>query len=384
MKFSKVRFGCATTLMLVINVIGCTQTSQTAQTSDSATNSATNSTADADRPQVVATSTVLCDLTKQIAQETVAVTCLMQPSQDPHVYTSTPSDRKAIEDADLVLYGGYSYEPSLIKIIDATQTSVPRVAVYEAAVPNPIMGEAHDHEHEAGAEADHDHDHEATAGAGEADHDHEGESAAGADHDHDHEAETAGAEEQVPDPHVWHSAQNGAKIVSVVSENLAKLVPDQASVYQQNAEALTQELTQIDEWIKTQVATVPEANRKLVTTHEALGYYADAYGFELEGAIEGISTEEKPSAARLTSLVNQLKAAEVPAIFVETTSNPKLLETVAKEANVKVASQPLFIEGPGGEGTPAATYQTMLTTNTCTIVESLGGQCDASTAPAAS
>jgi manganese/iron transport system substrate-binding protein len=366
MKFSKVRFGYATTLMLAIGMIGCTQTSQTAQTTENAPADATTDSTDADRPQVVATSTVLCDLTKQIAQETVAVTCLMQPSQDPHVYTSTPSDRKAIEDADLVLYGGYNYEPSLIKIISATQTPAPKVAVYEEAVPNPLMGEAHDH------------DHKAETAAGEADH----------DHDHDHDAETAAgaaeAEEQVPDPHVWHNAQNGTEIVTVISDNLAKLVPDQASVFEQNAAALSQELTQIDEWIKTQVATVPEANRKLITTHEALGYYADAYGFELEGAIEGLSTEEKPSAARLTSLVEQVKAAEVPAIFVETTTNPKLLETVAKEANVEVASQPLFIEGPGGEGTPAATYQTMLTTNTCTIVESLGGECDASAVAGAS
>jgi manganese/iron transport system substrate-binding protein len=376
MKFSKVQLSYATTLMLAISVIGCTQTSQTAQSTNrnAADSDAPAATSD-DLPQVVATSTVLCDLTKQIAQETVAVTCLMQPDQDPHVYTPTPSDRKAIEDADLVLYGGYNYEPGLIKIISATQTPAPKVAVYEEAVPNPLMGEPHDHDHEAGAEADADHDHDH-------DPDHEAETAAGetdADHDHDHEAETAAATEgQVPDPHVWHDAQNGAEIVTVVSENLAQLVPDQADFYQQNAQALSQELSQLDDWIKTQVATVPEANRKLVTTHEALGYYANAYGFELEGAIEGLSTEERPSAARLTSLVEQLKAAEVPAIFVETTTNPKLLETVAKEANVEVASQPLFIEGPGGEGTPAATYQTMLTTNTCTIVESLGGKCDLS------
>lgn len=356
MKFSKVQLGYATTLLLAISVIGCTQTAQTTQPTDgSAVDATTDSTAD--RPQVVATSTVLCDLTQQIAQETIALTCLMSPSQDPHVYTPTPSDRKAIEDADLVLYGGYGYEPGLIKIIGATQTPAPKVAVYEAAVPNPLMGEG-EHEHEADA-------------------DHEAETAAGTDADHEHEAETAaGTEEQVPDPHIWHSAQNGSEIVTVVSEHLAKLVPNQAGVYQQNAEALSQQLVQIDDWIKTQVATVPAENRKLVTTHEALGYYADAYGFELEGAIEGLSTEEKPSAARLTSLVNQLKTAEVPAIFVETTANPKLLEMVAKEANVKVASQPLFIEGPGDQGTPASTYQTMLTTNTCTIVASLGGKCD--------
>lgn len=354
----KLSFGAA--LAMTVGIVGCTQTAPTQQGEETG-----NASPAADLPQVVATSTVLCDLTRQIAQETVALTCLMSPDQDPHVYTPTPSDRKAIEDADLVLYGGYNYEPSLIKIIEATTTNAPKVAVYETAVAKPLMGE--EHHHGEAAAGDHDH--------AEADHDH-AEEAGAADHDH---AEAAG--ELVADPHVWHNAQNGVQLVSVVQENLAKLVPDQATLYQQNAETVSQQLTEIDSWIKTQVATIPEANRKLVTTHEALGYYADAYGFELEGAIEGISTEEKPSSARLTELVDQLKAAEVPAIFVETTTNPKQLETVAKEANVKIAEQPLYIEGPGGEGTPAPTYQAMLVENTCTIVNELGGKCNRAAAP---
>lgn len=343
---------CSVALTVALSTAGCTQTASTSQQSETPAPAPSS-----DLPQVVATSTVLCDLTKQIAQETVAVTCLMQPNQDPHVYTPIPSDRKTIEDADLVLYGGYNYESSLIKIIQADQTTAAKVAVYEVAVPEPLMGEAHEHGEEAAA-----------------DHDHEAESATAADHDHEETVDQ-------PDPHVWHSARNGAEIVTVIGDSLAKLVPDQASLYQQNANTLSQQFAQIDDWIKTQVATVPTANRKLVTTHEALAYYADTYGFELEGTIEGVSTEEKPSAARLTGLVDQLKQAKVPTIFVENTTNPKLLETVAQEANVKVAQQPLYIEGPGGEDTPAPTYQTMLISNTCTVVEGLGGQCDRATAP---
>jgi manganese/iron transport system substrate-binding protein len=354
-RFSR-RFSFGAALAITTGIVACTQTAPTQQNEQTSNPSPTT-----DLPQVVATSTVLCDLTRQIAQETVAVTCLMPPDQDPHVYTPTPSDRKAIEDADLILYGGYNYEPSLIKIIEATTTNAPKVAVYEEAVAKPLMGEHHHAEEAAGAD---DHDH--------------AEETASAD-DPDHAEETAG--ELVPDPHVWHNAQNGVQLTEVIEENLAKLAPDQATLYQQNSAALSQQLSEIDGWIKTQVATIPEANRKLVTTHEALGYYADAYGFELEGAIEGISTEEKPSAARLTELVDQLKAAEVPAIFVETTTAPKQLETVAREANIKIAEQPLFIEGPGGEGTPAPTYQAMLIENTCTIVDELGGKCDRATAP---
>jgi manganese/iron transport system substrate-binding protein len=290
----------------------------------------------------------------------------MQPAQDPHVYTPTPSDRKALEDADLVLYGGYDYEPGVIKIIDSTSSSVPKIAVFEAAVPKPLLGEEHHHGEEEHSQEEHSQE------------EHSQEEHAHNEADHSH-GETA--DELVPDPHIWHNAQNGAAIVEVVRSQLAQLVPDQANLYQANAAQLTQQLAELDRWIKTQVATVPDTNRKLVTTHEALGYYAEAYGFELEGTIEGVSTEEKPSAARMSELVSQLKTSQVPTIFVETTTNPKQLETVAREANVKIADQPLFIEGPGASDSMAPTYQQMLVTNTCTIVNGLGGQCDRTTAP---
>lgn len=347
--------------LLLLGLVGCASNQADGNNpAADATDPATAQTAQsADLPQVVATTTVLCDLTKQLAQDTVALTCLMQPAQDPHVYTPTPSDRKALEDADLVLYGGYDYEPSLIKIIGSTSTSAPKIAVYEAAVPKPLLGEEHHHEGEAHTTEEEAHAHE------QENHAHEEEA-------HAHEE----TEALVPDPHVWHNAANGTAIVEVIQAQLAQLVPDQANLYETNATALTQQLTDLDRWIKTQVATVPAANRKLVTTHEALGYYAEAYGFELEGTIEGVSTEEKPSAARLSELVAQLKTSQVPTIFVETTTNPKQLETVAQEANVQIAEQPLFIEGPGDANSAAPTYQQMLITNTCTIVEGLGGQCD--------
>ncbi|MBF2000082.1 MAG: zinc ABC transporter substrate-binding protein [Synechococcales cyanobacterium M58_A2018_015] len=365
------RHWSAAALVLALGVGGCTQANQTAQQPDAEAPTAST----AEQPQVVATSTVLCDLTEQIAADTIDLTCLLSPNQDPHVYAATPSDRKAIEDADLVLYGGYNYEPGLIRIIQATTTPAAKVAVFEAAVPKPLLGKEHDHGHDHGEEHDHgdetahDHDH---------DHTHESETAANPDAaDRDHGAEA----DLVPDPHIWHNALNGVAIARVIETNLSQVAPEHAAQYQQNAAALTRQLTNLDDWIKTQVATVPVPKRKLVTTHEALGYFADAYGFTVAGAIKGLSTEEKPSAARLTELADQLKQSQVPAVFIETTTNPKLIETVAREANVTVAETPLFIEGPGGEGTPAPTYQDMLISNTCTIVNALGGRCDSATAP---
>jgi manganese/iron transport system substrate-binding protein len=144
---------------------------------------------------------VICDLTKQIAQDTIALTCLMDPGQDPHTYQAKPSDRQAIDEADLVLYDGYDFAPGLIGLVDASSNSAPKVAVYEAAVPDPLMGAGHDH--------DHGHDY-----AEEEGHDH----AEGEAYDHaEGEAHAHDEGELVADPHIWHSATNNAAIAEVIA-----------------------------------------------------------------------------------------------------------------------------------------------------------------------
>ncbi len=331
----------------------------------------TSSAAGGAQLSVVATTNVLCDLTEQIAQDTVALTCLLEPGQDPHVYRVTPADRRALEEADLVLYGGYDLEPELIQLIEASNNPSSRVAVYEAAVTNPLMGEAHDHDH------DHDHGHEEEAAASGHSHDHDD------DHDHGESAATnaPAAEGPVPDPHVWHDARNGAEMVAVIQEQLEQLSPENAELYSQNAEAIANQLIEIDGWIRTQTATIPASQRRLVTTHDALRYYAEAYDFTVKGALSGLSTEERPSAGQMTSLVNLVKSAEVPAVFAEESTNRQLIEAVARDADATVPEQALFIETLGGPGSNAETYQQMLVTNTCTIVDALGGQCSAEEAP---
>jgi len=368
---------------LTVGLMGCGQ-SETVETSEAPGEET------ATLPQVVATTSVLCDLTEQISADTIALTCLMEPGQDPHTYQARPSDRQAIDDADLVLYDGYNFAPSVLGLVEASSNTAPKVAVFEAAVTDPLMGKGHDHDHDHAEGEAHDHDH----AKGEAhDHDHaEGEAhdhdhAEGEAHDHDHAEGEAhdhdhrGTADLVPDPHIWHNASNNAAMVEVIATNLAQVNPDQADFYQDNAAQLSAQFTELDGWIQTQVDTIPVNNRRLVTTHDAFRYFADAYDFEVKGALSGLSTEEKPSAGALTALVDQVKGATVPAIFAETTTNPDLINTVANDAGVKVAEQPLFVEGPGGPGTAAETTQAMLVTNTCTIVNALGGTCDEGSAP---
>ena len=355
------------TLALGVGLVGCSQ--EPAAQGDAASSEVAVETASVDLPQVVATTSVICDLTQQIAQGTIELTCLMDPGQDPHTYQAKPSDRQAIDEADLVLYDGYDFAPGLLGLVNASSNAAPKVAVYEAAVPEPLLGAGHDHDH-AEDEA---HDH----AEGDA-HDHaEGDAHDRAEGDaHDHSEE-----ELVADPHIWHSAVNNAAIAAVIATSLAKVNPDQAEIYTQTAATLTDQFTALDTWIQAQVDTIPTGDRKLVTTHDAFRYYADAYGIEVKGALGGLSTEAQPSAATLTDLVDQVKAAQVPAIFAESTTNPDLINTVANNAAVKVAEQPLFVAGPGGPDSPAETTQAMLVVNTCTIVNALGGTCDEGSAP---
>ncbi|MGB6015044.1 MAG: metal ABC transporter substrate-binding protein [Nodosilinea sp.] len=313
---------------------------------------------------VVATTSVICDLTQQIAETTVALTCLLDPGTDPHTYQVKPSDRQAIEQADLILYDGYGASPNLISMVENSTGEARRLAVYEQAVPTPLMGADHDHDHDHGAEAIH------VDGTAHDDDD---------DKNHAHSA-TADAD-LVPDPHIWHSATHNAAMVAVIAETLAEINPDQATLYTENADRIAAQFAEIDGWIQTQVATVPADQRQLVTTHDSFGYFAEAYGFEVKGALSGLSTDEKPTPGALTALVDQVKATQVPAIFAENTTNPQLIEAVAKDAGVTVAEQPLFVEGPGGPSSAAETVQAMLVANTCAVVEALGGSCDRASAP---
>lgn len=319
----------STLLAIAASILSaCSESRSTNQTSPTnVTNTATST-----KLKVVATSSVLCDMTKTIAANTIDLTCLVKAGTDPHVYEPTPEDRKAIEDAQLIFYSGYDFEPSLIKLIKASSHPATKVAVGEVAVPQPLMGE------------------------------------------HAHEGDEKQAQAEEPDPHIWHDAKNGVQMVKVMQANLTQAAPENTNLYTQNAQALSAELTQIDSWIKSQIATIPSNSRKLVTTHDALAYYSAAYNIPVAGALQGFSTEEKPTAARVRELTEEIKAERVPTIFAEVASNSQLIETVAKEANVKLSERELFVDGLGVAGSEGDTYPKMLIANTKAIALGLGGQ----------
>ncbi|MEA5617751.1 metal ABC transporter substrate-binding protein [Cronbergia sp. UHCC 0137] len=275
------------------------------------------------KPEVVATSTIIADLAQEVGGEEIQLTGILSPGTDPHVYEPVPADSRVLEKADLILYNGYNLEPGIIKLMNATGGKARKVAVGEVVKPLQL---------------------------------------------------DKGRGESVPDPHVWGSAENAIAMVNAIREALIELSPEDREKFTQNATQLTQELQQLHNWIQQQIQTIPPNKRKLITTHDAFQYYGNAYKIKIVGTLIGISTEEQPSAQTVKQLVDAIKKIGVPAIFAETTINPALIQTVAQEAGVKLAPNPLYSDSIGAKGSSGETYIKMMEANTRAIVEALGGK----------
>ncbi len=276
---------------------------------------------DSSLPQVVATSTILADLTAEVGGDEIELISILQPGDDPHIYEPVPRDTVALEEADLILYNGYQLEPALIRLIEGVGAQVPRFAVGEVVEPLAL--------------------------------DYEG--------------------QRVPDPHVWGDAENAIAMVAAIRDQLITLSPADADLFTANAADLIAQLQALDAWITAQIATIPPEHRQLVTTHDAFAYYVAAYDLTMLGTLIGISTEEQPSAQTVKTLSDAIRAAGVPAIFAETTINDSLIQAVATEAQVTLADQPLYSDSIGAPGSNGDSYIKMLVANTEAIATALGG-----------
>ncbi len=294
-----------------------------------------------DRLQVVASFSILGDLVEKVGGDAVEVTTLIAPGVDAHTYDPAPADLVFLAEADLIFENGLGFEPWLEGFYASTQPPGTRIVVSEGITPRQ-------------ADAGRDQLPEGEAGDG-----HEG--------DEGHELGEF-------DPHVWHDVANAIVMVGTIRDALAAADPANAELYEANAAAYVAELEALDAAIREQVATVPEDRRKLVTSHDTFGYFADAYGFEILGtALGSLSTEAgDPSARDIAALIGQIEEAGVPAIFAENIANPDLMESLAAEAGVELAP-PLYTDALGPEGSPGESYVGLMQYNVTTIVEALKG-----------
>jgi len=158
--------------------------------------------------------------------------------------------------------------------------------------------------------------------------------------------------------------------VENIRDALIAFDPPGRATYEANAARYLRELETLHRWIQQQVAQIPPERRKLVTTHDAFRYFGHRYGFKVVGTIWGISTEDEPSAQEIARLVEAIRRERVPAVFVETTINPKLMERVAREAGVRIGPK-LYGDSLGPPGSGADTYVGMMRHNVRAIVEAL-------------
>lgn len=286
--------------------------------------------------QVVASFSVLGDLVRDVGGDAVAITTLIGPGVDAHTFDPAPADLVTLESADVVFEIGLGFEPWLDGFFESTEPQGVRVVVTEGIEPRRA-----DEEHEGDAD--------------------EGEEHQGEEHEHGEF-----------DPHVWHNVGNAMIIVANIRDALVAADPANAATYEANAEATLADLETLDASVREQVSMVPEDRRKLVTSHDTFGYFADAYGFTVLGtALGSLSTEVgDPSARDIATLVTEIEDAGVPAIFAENVSNPDLMEAIAVEAGV-VLAPPLYSDALGAPGTAGETYEGMIRSNVTTIVDAL-------------
>jgi ABC-type Zn uptake system ZnuABC Zn-binding protein ZnuA len=278
--------------------------------------------------RVVATTGIVGDVVKNVAGDLVELTTLIGPGQDPHTYQPTPRDVAAIEMAHVIFVNGFQLEEGLESTIDAA-----------AGVGSPVVSVSAGIQPRRSSTVDR---------------------PASAEQGHD----TAG------DPHVWFDPANVKVWTNNIERSLSALDPANAVTYQANAAAYTRQLDELDATIRAQVALIPTERRKLVTDHEALGYFADRYGFQVLGAvIPSVSTSAEPSAGDLAGLVEVIRAQGVPAIFIGTTTNPKVADLVVRETSAQVLS--LHTGETGAAGSGADTYLGMMRANVDTIVKGL-------------
>jgi zinc/manganese transport system substrate-binding protein len=289
--------------------------------------------------KVVATTPVVADFVRAVGGDRVEVTQILKPGVDPHDYEPSPADVQAIAAAELVVENGVGLEAWLEDTVKS--------AGYSGTVADTSEGVAI---RKAEEEAGH---------AEEEGHAEEGE------------------EHAEGDPHIWHDPRNAKTMVGNVADALAAEDSADRGTYERNATDYAAKLDALDRATAAKIASLPPAQRKLVTNHDAFGYYTARYGLTFVGAIiPSFDTSAELSGRQLSDLVAKVKATGVRAVFSEASLPPKTAETVAREAGVEVVGgeDALYADGLGPEGSAGATYLQAEQHNTDTIVKALGGR----------
>jgi ABC-type Zn uptake system ZnuABC Zn-binding protein ZnuA len=266
--------------------------------------------------KVVATASIFADMAENIAGGHLEIKTIVPVGGDPHTYQPAPSDAKLISSADLILKNGLTFEGWLNELIENSGTGGEVVLITEGI-----------------------------------------------------DAITSEKYHNSADPHAWMDASKGLEYIENIKNALVKLDPDNKEVYEFNYGVYRKQLEDLDLYIHTEIQKIPEQHRILITSHDAFQYYGRRYGIQLESVL-GISTESEAQTSDIIRLNRVIRENKVPAIFIESTINPKLLEQLAKDNHVVIGGQ-LYADSIGEKDGPASSYLDMLKYNTDVIVKAL-------------
>ncbi len=269
---------------------------------------------------VVSTASIFADMAENIAGGHVTVKTIVPVGGDPHIYDPTPADAQLVASADLILRNALTFEGWLDDLIASANTKAKVVTITQ------------------GVEAIH------------------------------------AVHKNSSDPHAWMSAANGLIYIENIKDALVELDPDNREVYEFNYGVYRKQLEELDAYIFNEVKKIPERRRILITSHDAFEYYGQRYGLRLESVL-GISTDAEAQTSDMVRLSSVIRDSGVPAVFIETTVNPKLLQQIATDNKVRIGGK-LFSDSIGDKNSDAPSYYEMLKYNTDTIVKALAGNED--------
>jgi len=267
----------------------------------------------AERLNVVASFSIIADFVRTIGGDRVNLTTLVGPDSDVHVYTPAPGDAKRIAEAKLVIVNGLGLEGWLPRLVQSAGSKA-QVVTASAGIAPLKLGSA-------------------------------------------------------ADPHAWLSVPNTRIYVADITNALVVADPDDMEFFRTQSKAYLEKLETLDREVREAVAKIPAERRKVISTHDAFGYFAAEYGVQFVAPL-GVSTETEPSARDIATIIGQIKAQKIPAVFLENISDDRLIRRIAAETGAKVGGT-LISDGLTGEKGPAPTYIDMVRHNIKALTSAL-------------
>ncbi|WP_248804874.1 metal ABC transporter substrate-binding protein [Pseudomonas sp. MWU13-2100] len=265
-----------------------------------------------DKLPVVASFSILRDITQQIGGDHIAVIGMVGPDADAHTYEPTPDDARALLNAKLIVKNGLGFEPWLDRLVTSTETKAPVVTASKGVISHTMVDDG----------------------------------------------------ETIPDPHAWHNLANAELYVNNITQALIKVDPANKADYTRNSQAYLKEIYRLLAEAKVKLGNLPAGNRRIVTSHDAFGYLGQAYGIQFM-APQGLSTEREPSAAEVAALITQIRKDKVKAVFMENIKDARLLQQIADESGAQIGGT-LYSDALAAEG-PASTFTGLFEYNMNTL-----------------